>query len=66
MQFFCHEKGLIYDHRNRSGSHHVFTVGGSTFNIVKPHGTSLLKVAYVRAFLEAMEGIGLYEEGICR
>jgi hypothetical protein len=61
IQPFCQMRGLPYDHRNRGGSHHVFTVGACTFNIVKPHGTSLLKSAYVRAFLEAMEEIDLWE-----
>jgi hypothetical protein len=60
---FCEAKGLSYDHRNRSSSHHVFTVGSKTFNLVKPHGhgTSQLKKPYVKSFLEAMEDINLYE-----
>ncbi len=58
---FCQARGLSYDHRNSSGSHHVFTVGLTTFNLVKPHGTPLLKKPYVESFLEAMELIGLCE-----
>jgi hypothetical protein len=63
LQPYCLANRLPWDHRNRGGSHHVFTVGACTFNIVKPHGTSLLKPAYVRAFLEAMEAIDLYTQG---
>jgi hypothetical protein len=66
IQPFCLSRELPYDHRSRGGSHHVFTVGACTFNIVKPHGTSLLKPVYVRTFLEAMEEIDLYEEGMRR
>ena len=40
---FCEARGLSYDHRNPSGSHHVFLVGSERFNLVKPHGTPLLK-----------------------
>jgi hypothetical protein len=58
---FCEARGLSYDHRNSSGSHHVFTVGSQTFTMVKPHGTSLVKRWYVQSFLEAMENIDLYE-----
>jgi hypothetical protein len=57
----CEARGLSYDHRNSGGSHHVFTVGSKTFNLAKPHGTSLLKKPYVDSFLEAMEQINLYE-----
>lgn len=56
---FCQVRGLPYDHRNRGGSHHVFTAGSSTFTIAKPHRSSLLKPVYVRLFLDAMEEIGL-------
>jgi len=58
---FCEARGLNYDHRNPPGSHHVFTVGPSTFTVVKPHGTPLVKKPYVESFLEAMEHINLYE-----
>jgi hypothetical protein len=61
---FCEARGLIYDHRHSSGSHHVFLVGGSKpFTIVKPHGTaqSQLRRQYVESFLEAMGNINLYE-----
>jgi hypothetical protein len=58
---FCEARGLSYDHRHSTGSHHAFTVGLKSFNVVKPHGTSLLKRAYVESFLEAMEHINLYE-----
>jgi hypothetical protein len=58
---FCEAKGLSYDHRNPPGSHHAFTVGTKTFNLVRPHGTPLLKRVYVESFLEAMEHINLYE-----
>jgi len=58
---YCETKGLSYDHRNRSGSHHAFTVGSKHFNLVRPHGTPLLKRVYVESFLEAMEHINLYE-----
>jgi len=58
---FCEARGLSYDHRNRSGSHHAFTVGSKSFNLVRPHGTPLLKRVYVESFLEAMEHISLYE-----
>ncbi len=58
---FCEARGLGYDHRHSTGSHHAFTVGSKSFNVVKPHGTSLLKRAYVESFLEAMEQINLYE-----
>jgi hypothetical protein len=58
---FCEAKGLSYDHRNPPGSHHAFTVGTKTFNLVRPHGTPLLKRVYVERFLEAMEHINLYE-----
>jgi hypothetical protein len=58
---FCEARGLSYDHRHSTGSHHAFTVGSRTFNIVKPHGTPLLKQCYVKDFLEAMEQINLYE-----
>jgi hypothetical protein len=58
---FCAARGLSYDHRNSGGSHHVFIVGSKPFNLVKPHGTPLLKRAYVESFLEAMEQINLYE-----
>lgn len=62
VQLFCQARGLRYDHRNRGGSHHVFTVGMSTFTVAKPHGSSLLKTIYVRSFLEAMAEVGLYEQ----
>jgi hypothetical protein len=62
IQPFCQAKGLRYDHRNRGGSHHAFTVGTSTFTVAKPHGTSLLKPVYVRSFLDAMTEIELYEQ----
>jgi hypothetical protein len=58
---FCDARGLSYDHRNPPGSHHAFTVGKWSFNLVKPHGTPLLKRVYVESFLEAMEHINLYE-----
>lgn len=58
---YCEVRGLSYDHRNSSGSHHVFVVGANTFNLVNPHGGSLLKWKYVESFLEAMEQINLYE-----
>jgi hypothetical protein len=58
---FCEAKGLSYDHRHSTGSHHAFTVGAKTFNVVKPSGTPLLKQWYVKDFLEAMEHINLYE-----
>lgn len=61
IQSFCRARGLSYDHRNRGGSHHVFTVGSSTFTVAKPHGTSLLKPVYVRSFLDAMAEIDLHE-----
>ena len=60
---FCEARGLSYDHRNSGGSHHVFLVGSKRFNLVKPHGTPLLKKPYVESFLEAMEHINLYESG---
>lgn len=59
---YCRSKDLNYDHRNRGGSHHSFTVGSVTFTVPRPHGTSLLKPVYVRQFLQAMEPIGLFEE----
>jgi hypothetical protein len=58
---FCEAKGLSYDHRHSTGSHHAFTVGSMTFNLVKPSGTPHLKRWYVEDFLEAMEHINLYE-----
>jgi hypothetical protein len=58
---FCEVKGLSYDHRHSTGSHHAFTVGSKSFNVVKPSGTPLLKRWYVEDFLEAMEQINLYE-----
>jgi hypothetical protein len=63
IKLFCEARGLSYDHRNSSGSHHVFLVGLKRFNLVKPHGigTSLLNKRYVEWFLEAMEHINLYE-----
>jgi hypothetical protein len=62
IQPFCQARGLRYDHRNRGGSHHVFTVGSSTFTVARPHGTSLLKPVYVRLFLDEMNDIDLYEQ----
>jgi len=62
VQPFCRAHGLNYDHRNRGGSHHVFTVATSTFTIAKALGTPLLRPVYVRLFLEAMSEIGLYEQ----
>lgn len=59
---YCQSKGLNYDHRHHSGSHHAFTVGSGTFTVPRPHGTSLLKPVYVQKFLEAMELVGLFEE----
>ena len=64
VQAYCQERGLPFDHRNRGGSHHAFTVGSSRFTMVKPHGTSLLKPVYVRAFLDAMEELDLFERGM--
>jgi hypothetical protein len=58
---FCEVRGLSYNHRNSSGSHHAFTVGTKTFNVVKPHPSSLVKRPYVESFLDAMEHINLYE-----
>jgi hypothetical protein len=62
VQPFCQARGLRYDHRNRGGSHHVFTVGSNTFTVARPHGTPLLKPVYVRLFLGAMAEIDLYEQ----
>jgi len=62
VQRYCVARGLPYDHRNRGGSHHVFTVGSSTFTVARPHGTSLLKSVYIRLFLDAMVQIDLYEQ----
>jgi hypothetical protein len=61
VQPYCQARELPYAHRNPRGSHHGFTVGSNTFNVVTPHGTSLVKRAYVQDFLDAMEEIGLYE-----
>jgi hypothetical protein len=61
IKLFCEARGLRYDHRHPPGSHHVFIVGSKPFNLVKPHGTPLLKKLYVESFLEAMENINLYE-----
>jgi len=58
---FCEARGLSYDHRHSTGSHHFFIVGSKPFNLVRPHGTPLLKRVYVESFLEAMEHINLYE-----
>jgi hypothetical protein len=58
---YCEARGLSYDHRYSTGSHHAFVVGTNRFNLVKPHGTPLLKRPYVESFLEAMEDINLYE-----
>jgi hypothetical protein len=46
-----------FSHRD-SGSHHAFTVGNQTFNMVKPH-TGCVKAVYIRKFLDAMEELGL-------
>lgn len=48
-----------FNHRD-SGSHHAFTVGSQTFNVVKPHSGCIKKV-YVEKFLDAMEEVGLYD-----
>jgi hypothetical protein len=37
---FCEASGLSYDHRNRSGSHHAFTVESKRFNLVTTWNTS--------------------------
>jgi hypothetical protein len=52
-----------YNHRD-NGAHHAFTVGpqygAQTFNIAEPHGGGFVKARYVRAFLDAMEELGVY------
>jgi hypothetical protein len=62
VQPYCQARGLPYAHNNPRGSHHGFTVGSRTFNVVTPHGRSLVNRWYVQDFLEAMEEIGLLEE----
>jgi hypothetical protein len=52
--------GPRYANYNHHGSgHHAFTLGDQTFNIAHPH-KACVKVVYVRAFLHAMEALGLY------
>jgi hypothetical protein len=48
-----------YNHRD-SGSHHAFTVGDQTFNVVKPQ-SGCIKRIYVEKFLDAMEELLLYD-----
>ena len=56
--------GPLYPNYNHHGSpHHAFTVGDRTFNIAEPKGgKDFVKAPYVKAFLNAMEALGLFAE----
>jgi len=55
--------GPMYpNYKHRPGSHHAFVLMDETFTIPVPKG-SCLKPVYVRKFLDAMEGLGLYSPG---
>jgi hypothetical protein len=56
-----HIKYLFPNYSHHGNPHHAFTVGGSTFNISKPHGGGFVKKRYIEFFLEAMEAVNLYD-----
>ena len=55
--------GPLYPNYNHHGSpHHAFTAGDRTSNIAEPKGKDFVKAPYVKAFLNAMEALGLFAE----